>query len=102
MSIRAKALELYTPPFRYDHGYIMDSQGYMVSDEGGIGKTEPNTRSTIIQRIRGWGRIGYFPSPDKLQDEVGEIMAQALNEFWAAHAVQVIAEPGEPNGTRNS
>jgi CHAD domain-containing protein len=36
-------------------------------------------------RVRGWGRISYLPEPEKLQDQVGEIIGQALTEFWLKH-----------------
>jgi hypothetical protein len=71
--IEIDALKLYTPPFKYKHGYIWDSQMHMVCDERG---------QDSIQRIRGWGRISYLTQPEKLQDMLGDLVAQALNEFW--------------------
>lgn len=73
--IRKHALDLYKPPFRFYNGYIHDSNGNMVSDDDEVDKG-------IIQRIRGWGRIGYMPNAEALQDEVGQIIVEALNEFW--------------------
>lgn len=67
------ALRLYTPPFRYEHGFIWDATNNMVADNDG---------QDIALRIRGWGRIGYKPDPEKLQDAVGKLMARALTEFW--------------------
>jgi hypothetical protein len=68
-----RALDLYSPPFRYEHGFIWDAKNLMVADDEG---------QDIALRIRGWGHISYLPDPEKLQDEVGELMAQALTEFW--------------------
>ena len=68
-----EALALYTPPFRYLHGYIWDANNCMVADDKG---------QDIALRVRGWGRISYLPEPEVLQDEVGNLMAQALTEFW--------------------
>jgi len=77
--IRKKALELYKPPFTADGmgGYIFDSENQMVADESG---------GTHISQVRGWGRIGYLEEPEKLQDEVGAIIAEALNEYWEKHS----------------
>lgn len=80
-SKRAAALALYKAPFRFIHGYIHDADGRMVADQGGFeGKVEEH----IIARVRGWGRIGYMPDAEALQDEVGAVIAEALSSFWAA------------------
>lgn len=76
-SIRQRALELYKPPFRYESLYIWDSENNIVADDVVI---------DAIARIRGWGRIQYMKNPEKLQDEVGEIIAEALNDFWQKHS----------------
>lgn len=73
-TIRERAFELYQPPFKYSHGYIFDSNGEMVADDGGI------------VRVRGWGRICSMKNAEKLQDEVGKIIAEALNDFWEKHS----------------
>lgn len=75
--IRARALALYQAPFRYDKmgGYIWDSANEMVADKAGLGAVQ-------VARIRGWGRIGYMEDPDKLQDAVGELIAEALTKLW--------------------
>jgi hypothetical protein len=48
-------------------------------------------------RVRGWGRISYLPDPEALQDQIGEIIGQALTEFWLKHkgveAVTAIPTP---------
>lgn len=83
-TIRQAALDLYHPPFRYDHGYIFDSKRQMVADQGGIHEM----RDLFIAEIRGWGRIQYMDNPKgraaALQDEVGKILAEALNAFWSS------------------
>ena len=68
----ADALKLYTPPFRYERGYIFDAGENMVADKCG---------ENIVQ-VRGWGRIGYMPDPEQMQDKIGEIIAAALTDFW--------------------
>ena len=82
--IRKAALDLYTPPFRHQHGYIFDANDQMVSDNGEPGEL----KGLIAARIRGWGRISYMDNPEgraaALQDEVGLIVADALNAYWAA------------------
>jgi hypothetical protein len=79
--IRKKVFELYKPPFSFNCGYIFDSDGAMVADE---------TRSMLahishVARIRGWGRIGRMDDAEKIQDMAGEIVAEALTEFWRKH-----------------
>lgn len=69
-----EALKLYTPPFRFDHGYIWDSKNNMVADSGDA--------NDMACRVRGWGRISYMENPEQLQDSVGEHMAKALTEYW--------------------
>lgn len=76
----ARALQLYTPPFRYDHGFIWDAKNLTVADDEG---------QDVALRIRGWGHISYKPDPEKLQDAVGELIAQALTEFWAQHTARI-------------
>lgn len=65
------ALDLLKPPFRYGSGYIFDRDGNMVADQTGY-----------VLRVRGWGRMSYMGSPQKLQDAAGELMAKALTKFW--------------------
>ena len=71
------ALELYKPPFRFDRGYIFDAEGRMAYDNEGV---------DTMGRVRGWGRIQYLPNPEALQDKVGEMIAEALNDFWKKHS----------------
>jgi len=72
-SLRAAALELYAAPFTYDCGYIYDANRRMVADDHGLDATA---------RVRGWGRISYLKDPEQLQDTVGQLIAEALTEFW--------------------
>lgn len=82
MTIRQAALDLYKPPFRYEYGYVFDSNNQMVADKGEIGEL----KGMIATRVRGWGRIQYMDNPvgraAQLQDEVGKIVAEALNFYW--------------------
>jgi hypothetical protein len=84
--IRKAALALYTPPFRHEFGYIRDANNQMVADDASSEAT-----GLIASRIRGWGRIQYMDNPEgraeALQDEVGEMVAEALNAYWAANGV---------------
>lgn len=80
MTLREAAMALYTPPFRYEHGYIFDSQRHMVADNGPI--DGPSVEGAVASRVRGWGRIGYMPNAAELQDEVGQMMAEALNALY--------------------
>ncbi len=66
--LRQRALELYTPPFRVDHGYVFDANSHMVADG--------------LLRVRGWGRISYFNDPESLQDAVADLIVEALNKVW--------------------
>ena len=68
-----RALALYKPPFTLQHGYIFDATQQMVADSAG---------ENALLRIRGWGRIGYLPDPETLQDLVGTMIATALTEYW--------------------
>lgn len=74
--MKDKAKELYTPPFRFEYGYIFDANGSMVADN----KTDGEDSAL---RVRGWGRIQYQENPEQLQDAVGELIAEALTEFWS-------------------
>ena len=67
------ALELYEAPFKFQYGYIYDAKNRMVADDDG---------QDVALRVRGWGRISNLPNPEQLQDTVGELIAQALTEFW--------------------
>lgn len=75
--LRSRALALYTPPFKYEHGYIFDANGEMVADQGG---SQPYPNAPL--RVRGWGRIGYMQDGAQLQDEVGKVLAELLTSNW--------------------
>lgn len=88
--LRARAISLYKPPFKFDFGYIWDADGQMVADQN------LNEDGQIL-RVRGWGRISYLENPEALQDEVGEVIALALSNYWnlhiAADLIQPVSEP---------
>lgn len=92
MTLRQAALDLYKPPFRYEYGYVFDSNNQMVADKGEIGEL----KGLIATRIRGWGRIQYMDNPagraNQLQDEVGKIVAEALNEYWGTSLAEELAK----------
>lgn len=73
--VSEKAMSLYSPPFKFVHGYIFDDSGEMVSDDSGEDAAK-------IARVRGWGRIQKEEGAAQLQDEVGVIIASALTEYW--------------------
>jgi len=79
---RKAAMAIYTPPFRFQYGYIYDSQNHMVADQGGCGDTN-TVEGAVALQIRGWGRIGYMPNAAALQDEVGAMVVDALNAYYA-------------------
>jgi hypothetical protein len=77
LTITERALAIYKPPFYFLAGYIFDSDHQPVADdyESKFGAL----------RVRGWGKIQYLENPEKLQDEVGNLIAIALTEFWNKH-----------------
>lgn len=81
--IQKQALELYTPPFQFHHGYIFDSAGHMFADEG----RPEEAASLIAVRIRGWGRLGKLSNGAEVQDAAGQLVVDALNGFWEQHGV---------------
>ncbi len=85
---RRLAAELYTPPFRYECGYIWDAAGHMVADS-----MQEHGDSTL--RVRGWGRIQYLGDRKQavaIQDAVGERIARILSEHWTDAAALAWAE----------
>jgi hypothetical protein len=85
---RKEAMSVYKPPFTFLHGYIYDSQHLMVADDGPI-TGEGGVAGAVAARVRGWGKLGYRPDGAKIQDEIGQMMADALNEYYAARQVVV-------------
>lgn len=71
------ALALYKAPFRYENGYVYDAMNEMVADDEG---------QDILLRVRGWGRIRHMDDPESLRNAIGEIIAQALTEYWNRHS----------------
>ncbi|MBZ7331007.1 hypothetical protein FMJ13_03695 [Klebsiella michiganensis] len=84
--LRNKSIGLYTPPFRFEHGYIWDTKGQMVADNHVDGED-------AALRVRGWGRISYMENPEALQDEVGNVIALAMTEFWERRKAEMDSEP---------
>jgi hypothetical protein len=78
--LKDRAFNLYAPPFTYQMGYIYDSKHKMVADD-----TLPDPEHLepgIALRIRGWGHIQKHEDPAALQDSAGDLIAQALTQFW--------------------
>jgi hypothetical protein len=80
-SKRKAAMAIYTPPFKYLRGYIFDSQNLMVADDDKVD-------GAVAAQVRGWGRLGYLPNGAELQDEIGQMVADALNAYYAAPPAQ--------------
>lgn len=89
--LHARAIDLYTPPFRFEYGYIWDAKDQMVADN-----SVPEDAEGAALRVRGWGRISYLEEPEALQDEVGNIIASAMTEHWNRNN----AEPTPDNSDR--
>jgi hypothetical protein len=60
----------------------------MVADEG-----SNDGRTAFAARIRGWGRIQYLDNAEKLQEAVGHLVAEALNQLWLSHNQQQTHPP---------
>lgn len=63
--------ELFKPPFQH-----VGESGTMILDSGG----------NLIAEVRGWGRLStHFDEEEatKLQNEIGQLIADALNEKWS-------------------
>ena len=71
--LKQQALDQYTPPFSYRGGYIHDVDHKMVADDAG---------GNHILRIRGWGKLGKLENGAEVQDMIGELIAEALTEYW--------------------
>lgn len=92
-TLREDALALYTPPFKFLHGYVFDSSNHMVADQGGISR-DNTVEGAVALQIRGWGRIGYMPNASQLQDEIGTIVVDALNAYYAVQQAKPEQERG--------
>jgi len=75
-----KILELYKGPFVYNMGYIYDANGQMLADNAG--ENIPG-----IVQVRGWGYLtggaaSWKDGAEEIQDELGEMIAEALTQYW--------------------
>ncbi|WP_429951456.1 hypothetical protein ACQYWY_07055 [Comamonas sediminis] len=84
--LQKQALAVYLPPFQFSHGYVFDSAGRMVADEGREHELD-HLASTVGVRIRGWGHLGKLKNGAAVQDAIGELAAEALNAFWKQHGI---------------
>lgn len=83
LELRKVAMAVYTPPFKYHHGYIFDSNNNMVADQGGLGPNDDNTvEAAVAVRVHGWGKLPYMEQGDNLQDEIGCMIADALTVYY--------------------
>ena len=80
--LRKRAFDLYRAPFRYECGYIWDAAGEMVADDRADAGDKSAEERSLAVRVRGWGRIAKLPDAEKLQDTVGQFIAEALTELW--------------------
>jgi len=79
--LKKRVFELYKPPFTFNCGYIFDTDGQMMADE----TQAMRAHIQHVARIRGWGRLSYFEHPEALQDMCGEVVAEALTDYWTKH-----------------
>ena len=92
MNIKQKALKIYTAPFTYRAGWIRDANNVVASSAGRQHDQPLNVIEDVIgiMQVRGWGHIQYIDlnkfSPEDLQDQIGEIICEALNDYWDKHA----------------
>jgi hypothetical protein len=84
--LQKQALAVYLPPFQFSYGYVFDSAGRMVADEGREHELD-QLASTVGVRIRGWGHLGKLKNGAEVQDTIGELAAAALNAFWKQHGI---------------
>lgn len=91
--MRKRALALYRGPFKFDPhggGYIWDEGAKggreMVADRAGGVSAHDKEGVGAAARVRGWGRIGYMKDAAALHDAAGELIAEALTEYWERHA----------------
>lgn len=77
--LKARVLKIYTPPFRHSMGYICDAKNLVVADDKGVACC-----------VKGLSSINYRKDIEALQDQVGEIIAEALTAYWALNKVQAL------------
>ena len=68
-------LNIYEAPFSHHCGYIHDANGKMVADDSG------GDIHGIVQ-VRGWGHLSKLDDAEEVQDEIGEMIAEALTQYW--------------------
>lgn len=75
--LKQKAIAILQPPFKLKRGFIYDSSEdqNMVCDSG-------DCEIGTIARIRGWGRLSKLPEGSEIQDAIGEIIVEALNDYF--------------------
>lgn len=86
-TLTKQALSVYTPPFKYDYGYIYDSTGKVVADNNitNDGEVSEGKFGKLLLRVRGWGHIQKIKSeykPEDIQDEIGRLIAEGLTKYW--------------------
>ena len=93
LDLNQVAVSLFKPPFKYLSGYVWDSANNMVCDDAIQSANEDiatkKSHGEPVLRLRGWGRIQYLPNAEATQDQVGDIIAKALNLYWSTHDVMV-------------
>ncbi len=74
--LRNKSICLYTPPFRFEHGYIWDAKGQMVADNHVDGED-------AVLRVRGWGRINEVKRACRAaMFQAGTITNEGTKQAW--------------------
>ena len=75
--LRKQAMALYKPPFRCEAGVLLDSANNLVDEKIGF---------HLLHYLRkGWVKNDSQRPHSVLAEEFGEIVAQALNEFYEKH-----------------
>ena len=72
-------MALFRPPFRFEMGYVWDAAGEMVADNR---EDKEDAAALPALRVRGWGRIKYLAETERLHDEAGRLIAEALTKGW--------------------
>lgn len=86
MKLKDQAMAAFKAPFRHIRGYIWDSASQMVLDDCVEDAAVPT------MRVRGWGYLQKLPDGDKVQDHMGEVVADALTLYWELS--EILKTPG--------